>query len=94
MSISQPEIHDDLPTLNTSATAASCSAQMPESLSVPLEDISEICSLPKQCIEGIWQKASQLVTMENAVVFLPGPTTKDRLVLASPLLYPIMFQSV
>ena len=44
--------------------------------------MSEMCSLPKQCIEGIWQKASRLVIMENAVVFPPGPPTKDRLVLS------------
>ena len=78
-STSQPLIHDNPPTLDA---AASCCTQMSDSRSVPVEDVSKTCSLPKQCIEGIWQKASRLVSMGNAVVNPPGPPTKDRLVLS------------
>ena len=79
---SQPPRHDNPPVVSMPATTASSSAPTSRSLSVSGEDLSAMCVLPKQCIEGIWNKASRLVASPNAVVHHPDPTTKDRLVLS------------
>lgn len=79
---SQPPRHDNPQVVSMPATTASSSAPTSQSLSVPGEDLSAMCVLPKQCIEGIWNKASRLVASPNAVVHPPGPTMKDRLVLS------------
>ena len=46
--------------LDVSVGAATTAEKVLHSLSVPVEDA---CYLPKQCIEGIWEKASRLVAL-------------------------------
>ncbi len=48
----------------TDTTTAFSSRQTSENLSVSAEDLSKACALPKECLEGIWMKASRLVALE------------------------------
>ena len=52
------------------------------SLSVDLESASKQVNIPLKCLEGIWGKASQLITLDNAIVPAPGQDPEARMVLS------------
>lgn len=50
------------------------------SLSVSIQDMIQSTKLPYTSVEGMWRKASKLVTEANAVVCAPGLGAKDKMV--------------
>lgn len=51
-----------------------------DSLSVSHEDALTVTQIPKVVAEGVWTKASMLITESNAITFAPGFGKRDRMV--------------
>lgn len=51
-----------------------------DSLSVSHEDALTVTRIPKVVAEGVWTKASMLITESNAITFAPGFGKRDRIV--------------
>ena len=51
-------------------------------MSVSLEDAVQKVNVPLKCLEGIWNKASQLIDTENAIVPAPGQDPEAKMVLS------------
>lgn len=56
-------------------TASSC-------LSVDLNDAAQLVSIPFKCLEGIWSKASKLVSNNTAIALALGQDSEARMVLS------------
>ena len=52
------------------------------SLSVSCEDFSKDVIVPLKCLEGIWEKAVQLLNTDGAIVPAPGQKLESRIVLS------------
>ena len=52
------------------------------SLSVDVHSLSELVSLPLPCLEGIWQKATELLNTLGTISSAPGHPTESRMVMS------------
>ena len=52
------------------------------SLSVDLDSAAQQVCIPLKCLEGIWAKASDLISADNAIVPAPGQGPEARMVLS------------
>ena len=68
------------PAMNEPIAAGRFNLQRKSTLSVSLEKFTEDIKLPFNTVEGIWNKANQLITEVDAIVPAPGCGKKDKMV--------------
>ena len=68
--------------LDSSISSVENASKSVTSLSISCEDFSKDVIVPLKCLEGIWEKATQLLNTDGAIVPAPGQKPEARMVLS------------